>query len=208
MIPSGSKHESGNGRRPEVMPPAGNCRLMTRRTLWILMTAGLGIYVLLLSGTTMAEDVKGPPAAVHAPDPDGSLRLDPGDHCPICGMFPARLPEYAAALQLNDNRTFYFCSNRCLVGAWRNSETYLGVPADAIKRVIVLDYFDGTPVDGRSAWWIAGSDVIGPMGPALVTLKADDQVAVFKERHGGSLVFRLDQVDAALWSKIVSPENE
>lgn len=207
MIPSNGKHEPHAARWLKTVLRTGNCSSLRCYVLRMLLVAGLVISVPLLLSIATAEELKGPPEAVNPPGPDGSLRLDPGDHCPVCGMFPVRRPECAAALLLHDGRTFYFCSNRCLLGAWHNPGTHLGVPADAIKSVIVLDYFDGTPIDGRSALWIAGSDVIGPMGPALVTLKAGNHATVFQERHGGSLVFRLDQVDAALWSKLISPDN-
>jgi copper chaperone NosL len=205
MIPCNCQPEPDPTRSPKTMLPNRNRCPGRRRVPGLLYVACLFISVSLVLSVSAAEPVKGPPAAANAPGPDGSLRLDPGDHCPVCGMFPARRPECAGALQLHDGRTFYFCSNRCLLGAWRNPGTHLGVSADAIKRLIVLDYFNGTPIDGRSAWWIAGSDVIGPMGPALVTMSDRDHATVFQQRHGGSLLFQLDQVDAALWSKLVSP---
>jgi copper chaperone NosL len=208
MIPCNGKREPGPAGPSKTVRPAVNYGSWRRCVLWMLFAAGLVISMSLFFLTgSMAREIKGPPPAANAPGADGSLRLDPGDHCPVCGMFPARRPECAAALQLQDGRTFYFCSNRCLLGAWRNPGIHLGVSADAIKRVIVLDYFNGTPIDGRSAWWIAGSDVIGPMGPSLVTVSTRDNATVFQERHGGSLLFQLDQVDAALWSKLVSPVN-
>ncbi|MEJ2038247.1 MAG: nitrous oxide reductase accessory protein NosL [Desulfosarcinaceae bacterium] len=171
------------------------------------------LLVVGLLGPSSAEDGqrksdagsgRGPRPAQLGLGPDDALRPSPGDHCPVCGMFPARMPRYASALVLQDGRTFYFCSNRCLLQSWRHSRTHLGVPPEAIGQMRVLDYFNGAVVDAHQAWWVAGSDAIGPMGPAVVALTSPKAVEIFRKRHGGSLVFQLHQVDEALWKKIIA----
>jgi nitrous oxide reductase accessory protein NosL len=121
-------------------------------------------------------------------------------------MLPVRNPLCAAGLRLADGRTFYFCSNRCLLTAWRQPHRHLGANA-RIDRMVVLDYFSGKPLDGLTAWWIAGSDVIGPMGPVLVTLESEQDVKAFQRRHGGTQVFKPGQIDASLWNTIM-PSDE
>ena len=49
---------------------------------------------------------------------------------------------------------------------------------------------------------MAGSDVLGPMGPALVPLKNGDDVAAFRKRHGGKAVFRMKELDDERWEEI------
>lgn len=131
-------------------------------------------------------------------------QIVPGDadRCPVCAMFPARRPEAAAALTLHDGTTFYFCSNGCLLRAWLRPTAYLGRAQTAIDRLVVLDFLSGEPVDGRSAFFVAGSEVTGPMGPAIVALGREAHVAVFRQRHGGETVFSLETLDNALWHEI------
>jgi nitrous oxide reductase accessory protein NosL len=64
---------------------------------------------------------------------------------------------------------------------------------------VVQDYFSGQPVDGLAVYWVAGSDVVGPMGPALVPILDERQVEVFKKRHGGKAVFRLAEMTDEKW---------
>lgn len=182
-----------------------------------MQTKGLGPLLFLLLALSLvplgradsarnsdANKMPGPRPAEQGLGPDGALRPGPGDHCPVCGMYPARLPRYAAALVLGDGRTFYFCSNRCLLQCWRSSRKHLGVPREAIAQMYVLDYFSGAVLDAHRAWWVAGSDVIGPMGPALAALTSRADADAFIKRHGGRLVFQLHQVDDALWKKILT----
>jgi copper chaperone NosL len=137
----------------------------------------------------------------------GLMRIGPKDRCPVCGMFPFKRPEHAAALVLDDGRTFYFCANRCLLRAWRETKRYLNVHADAIERMVVLDFFSGTSLDAQTAMWVAGSDVIGPMGPSLATLRTSEDVVRFQARHGGATVFQMKQIDDALWAVLFAPRQ-
>jgi nitrous oxide reductase accessory protein NosL len=121
-------------------------------------------------------------------------------------MFPFRIPQCAAGLRLKGGRTYYFCSNRCLLSTWRYPHIHLGKEA-VIAQMVVRDYFSGQPLDGGTAWWIAGSDVIGPMGPALVTLQSSRDIETFQRRHGGAHLFKLDQIDATLWQKIMPADR-
>jgi nitrous oxide reductase accessory protein NosL len=130
------------------------------------------------------------------------MTLSESDRCPVCAMCPARRPQTAAAMTLKNGETFYFCGNGCLLRTWLRSTVYLGQKQDAIDRLVVRDYFSGQPIDGRTATWVAGSDVIGPMGPAIITLGDAGQVATFKNRHGGKIVFTIDRLDDLLWEKI------
>ena len=124
------------------------------------------------------------------------------DRCPVCAMFPHRYPKSAAAMTLKSGETFYFCGNGCLLRTWLRPSSYLGCDQTKIDRIVVKDYFTGVSIDARKATWVAGSDVVEPMGPAIVALGNSAQLETFKNRHGGVIVFALDQLDDALWKKI------
>jgi nitrous oxide reductase accessory protein NosL len=117
-------------------------------------------------------------------------------------MYPARRPDAAAALTLKSGETYYFCSNGCLLRTWLRPTVYLGRARDRIDRMVVRDYFSGAPVDGRKATWVAGSDVIGPMGPAIIALGDAGQLEAFTKRHGSTTVFSFDALDDDLWHRI------
>ncbi|MBT8339209.1 MAG: hypothetical protein HKP58_01470 [Desulfatitalea sp.] len=158
-------------------------------------------------GTAHPVSTRGPKAALHALAEDGGMVISDTDRCPVCGMLPTKQPKFAAAMMLSDGRTFYFCGNGCLLRTFKHADTYLKKPADQIERMVVKNYFNGTPMDAAAAWWVAGSDVVGPMGPALVALADEAEVVQFKSRHGGKIVFRLSEVDDALWVRLF-PQNK
>ena len=161
----------------------------------------VAVAMIVASNAAQAAD-GGPAPALISLSADGQLNLSQSDRCPVCGMFPARRPQTAAAMTLKTGETFYFCGNGCLLRTWLRPTAYLGRRQMEIDRLVVRDYFSGQPIDGRTATWVAGSDVVGPMGPAIIALGDAAQLETFKNRHGGKTVFTFDQVDDALWKTI------
>ncbi|HSO19365.1 MAG TPA: nitrous oxide reductase accessory protein NosL [Desulfosarcina sp.] len=168
--------------------------------------AGLLVVVCLLIGDWPAVAGGGPVPAQKPLAPDGRMQLSGADRCPVCAMFAARYPRTAAAMTLTSGETFYFCTNGCLLRTWLRPMAYLGRPRTAIARLTVRDYFSGRSVDAHHAVWVAGSDVVGPMGSAVVALEDAGQLNAFTRRHGAETVFRLDELDDALWRRISGHE--
>jgi nitrous oxide reductase accessory protein NosL len=127
----------------------------------------------------------------------------PDEHrCPVCAMDPSEHPKNAATIELTDGRVFHFCGTGCMLRTWLHPEVFLGVERDLLKKAVVQEYFEGRPLDAAAAVWVAGSDVVGPMGPALVPLASEEDAAVFRERHGGTHTFHTADLDDALWLEI------
>jgi nitrous oxide reductase accessory protein NosL len=149
-----------------------------------------------------AHSKAAPIAAAQGLDVDGTFHVGAQDRCPICGMTPAKRPTFAGAIELKDGRTFYTCGPGCLLRSHLHPEAFLGVDASAVKRVVAQDYLNGKPIDAAQAVWVAGSDVVGPMGPAMVPLASAEDEAAFRARHGGKATFRLRELDDAKWESL------
>lgn len=157
----------------------------------------------LLSPALFADDSSAGPKPGMVPlDESGTMQISDQDRCPVCAMWVVKYRKFAAAIQLKNGETFYFCSNGCMLRSWMQPEIFLGVSKVELKRSIVQDYFTGKQVTGRSVYWISGSDVIGPMGPALVPLKDNQHLEVFKKRHGAKAIFRLSEMTDEKWQQL------
>lgn len=135
-------------------------------------------------------------------DEGGGLHVSPGDRCPVCAMEVREHAPFASAIQLLDGRTYYFCGTGCMIRAWLHPDVFLGVEREQVRRAVVTEYFGAAAVDASTAIFVAGSDVVGPMGPALVPLRDQADVATFRARHGGTTVFRLGELDDRRWQEI------
>ncbi|RJO68584.1 MAG: hypothetical protein C4523_07510 [Myxococcales bacterium] len=144
----------------------------------------------------------GPAPAKQGLGSDGALRIAPEDRCPVCAMPAHEHAKFAAAIELTNGATYYFCATGCMIRAWLHPDRYLGHPKTDLKRAVVQDYMTGELTDAVQATWVAGSDVVGPMGPALVPLKNAADVETFEKRHGGKATFTLSEMDDAKWEAI------
>ena len=144
----------------------------------------------------------GPAPAKKGLDADGRMQISETDRCPVCAMPVAEHERFSAAIVLSDGSAYYFCSAGCMLRAWVNPVHYLNRQPVALRRPVARDYFTGDFIDGRRALWISGSDVIGPMGPALVAIQSEDDLAVFRRRHGAGTVFSLSALNAGTWETL------
>ncbi|MCK8603596.1 nitrous oxide reductase accessory protein NosL [Desulfoferrobacter suflitae] len=174
--------------------------------LWsaALFLSGIAKVPPVLAGQPDAsrERSSGPQPGVQGLDATGCMQINDADRCPVCAMKVANYPNFSSALQLTDGRTYYFCGSGCMIRAWLHPDTFLAAPREDIKRAVVRDYFSGEQFDALAATWVAGSDVIGPMGPAMVPLKDAKLVEVFKRRHGGRATFLLQQMTDEKWQQL------
>jgi len=167
----------------------------------ILLIGLLGISILRVS--VLADDSNGGPHPGLKPlDKRGAMHISSQDRCPVCAMQVSKHQKFACAIELKNGRTFYFCGSGCMIRSWMHPDIFLGTTKTELKRSVVQDYFTGQQVSGGSVFWVAGSDVIGPMGPALVPLKNEQGLEVFKKRHGATTVFRLSEMTDEKWQQL------
>ena len=157
---------------------------------WLLFVAGTPLWAL---------EGKGPRCGIKPLDQSGRMQVSPEDRCPVCGMKVIRYPKFSSAIQLDDTTTYYFCGTGCMIRSWMHPEIYLGAEPSALKRPVVREYFTGRQVDARDIIFVSGSDIIGPMGPALVPVMDENHLKVLKKRHGAKTDFLLKDINDANW---------
>ncbi len=123
----------------------------------------------------------------------------PKDKCPVCGMFVARYPDWVASAELADGTRLVFDGAKDLFrfvldpGRWLPARTRRDV-----KTITVTDYYALAPVDARSAVYVLGSDVFGPMGRELVPFARRADAEEFLKDHRGTRILTFDEVTADL----------
>jgi nitrous oxide reductase accessory protein NosL len=167
----------------------------------ILLVGILGFSI--FHSSVLADDSKaGPQPGLKSLDERGAMQISSQDRCPVCAMQVSKHKKFACAVQLMNGDTFYFCGSGCMIRSWLHPDIFLGAEKEELKRSVVQDYFTGEQMPGRSVYWVAGSDVIGPMGPVLVPLKNEQDLDVFKKRHGAKAVFRLSEMTDEKWQQL------
>ena len=121
------------------------------------------------------------------------------DTCPVCGMLVARYPAWIATVVYADGKTDHFDGAKDLFKYLFDLPRYApGRTDDDIVAIGVTEYYGLSRIDAYSAWYVVGSDVLGPMGHELVPLTSEDDAREFLEDHAGVRILRFDDIDPGL----------
>lgn len=193
MQPSTKSWPKMTRRRQKVPSGAAQKWLVRKLTVLVLL---VGVALPAWGGQ------QGPIPGKHPLGENRQMPLSQSDRCPVCGMKVINYAKFAGAIELTDGTTFYFCSAGCLIRTWLHPEIFIARAKAQLKRAVIPEYFSGHILDARSVIWVAGSDVIGPMGPAIVPLRDEAALKIFIRRHGGRQTFRLDELNDERWHAI------
>ncbi|WP_240332048.1 nitrous oxide reductase accessory protein NosL [Sulfurospirillum tamanense] len=116
--------------------------------------------------------------------------------CPVCGMFVAKYPKWAAMLK-DEAHTHYFDGVKDMMKFYFDPQKYAHAPMQnpAIK---VTDYYTLEALDGREAFYVVGSTMYGPMGHELIPFRTKSQAEGFLKDHRGKQVVRFEEITLAL----------
>lgn len=111
--------------------------------------------------------------------------------CPVCGMFPARSPRWAAQLIFDDGDAYFFDSPLSLFLYLHDVPRYSkGRTLAHVKVSYVQDFQRAQPqwLPLPSAWFVYGSDAKGPMRSGnLPPFATRAQAQAFAQDHGGEV---------------------
>jgi copper chaperone NosL len=123
------------------------------------------------------------------PDPSAD------DICPVCGMFVAKYPEWVATVLYKDGTAHHFDGAKDFFKYLLDLPKYApGRSEEQLRALAVTEYYGLTRIDARSAYYVIGSDVLGPMGHELVPLLTREDAEEFVADHDGSRILRFDDV--------------
>lgn len=147
--------------------------------------AALGLLIAL------ALPLRAEPAAT--PEPAAT------DTCPVCGMFVAKYPDWIATVLYGDGHAHHFDGAKDLFKYLLDMPRWApGHRAEDIAVVAVTEYYGVTRIDARQAWYVIGSDVLGPMGHELIPLATREDAEEFLRDHAGKRILRFGDVTLGL----------
>jgi len=119
------------------------------------------------------------------------------DKCPVCGMFVAKYPDFLTQVIYKDGAYAVFDGAKDLFKYLLNLRVYAPSrqPSD-IGAIYVTDYYSLSPIDGKGAWYVLGSDVYGPMGRELIPFGSEREAQAFMVDHKGKRLVRFADVTA------------
>lgn len=116
--------------------------------------------------------------------------------CPVCGMFVAKYPKWAALITESAN-TYYFDGVKDMMKFYIFD---IDFPYDRTKitNIEVTDFYTLKAIDAKKAFYVLGSDVFGPMGNELIPFLTKDAAQNFLSDHGGKKIILFDAITPKL----------
>lgn len=160
--------------------------MMVQSRSWLLLS-----FLLMVMGAGAADDT----LVVPAPGPK--------DTCPVCGMFVAKYPEWVATVLYRDGFAHHFDGAKDLFKYLLDRPRWAPSRAtDEIIATVVTEYYGLRRIPARSAWYVIGSDVHGPMGHELIPLTSREEAEEFLRDHSGRRILTFDEVTLELLDKL------
>lgn len=120
--------------------------------------------------------------------------------CPVCGMFVAKYPKWAAKQSFADGTEYYFDGAKDFFKYYFAPARYGGTHGKPVT-LIVTDYYTLKAIDATRAWYVLGSDVYGPMGHELIPFENEADAQAFMRDHRGKQRLRFGEVtQEAVWA--------
>lgn len=112
--------------------------------------------------------------------------------CPVCGMFVAKNPQWAAMIDDN-GKSFYFDGVKDMM-------KYIFAQKKSFDKVFVTDYYKLNKLEAKEAFYVVGSNVNGPMGSELIPFATESEAFTFSRDHNGKAVLNFNDIDTKLVS--------
>ena len=131
------------------------------------------------------------------------MHIEKDEKCPVCGMFVHKYPKWAARMNYQENNktvSLAFDGVKDMMKFYHNPSkwgNYTKQSDDALS-ILVSDYYTQEVIDGKKAFYVVGSDVIGPMGKEFVPFSSRKSAETFVKDHKGLNIVEFTQITSAL----------
>ncbi len=126
----------------------------------------------------------------------GQMEVPKEVKCPVCGMFVAKYPKWAALIT-EDSNTHYFDGVKDMMKFYIFDVDF---PYDRtqISNIEVTDFYTLKAIDAKKAFYVVGSDVFGPMGNELIPFLTKDAAQNFLSDHGADQIIMFNEITPKL----------
>jgi len=114
-----------------------------------------------------------------------------GAKCPVCGMLVGKNPNWAAMIEVQGGESLYFDGVKDLM-------KYYFQKGKSFDKIYATDYYKLHKIDAKSAFFVLGSDVLGPMGDELIAFDSKSAAKTFAKDHGGKSVLKFNEIQESV----------
>ncbi len=109
-------------------------------------------------------------------------------------MFVYKHPDWIGQIIFNDSSYAVFDGVKDMMKYYLNMKKYTRKEPGDIVAIYVTDYYNLKFIDARKAFYIQGSDVLGPMGKELIPFERESDAKVFMRDHKGKKLLTFNEI--------------
>jgi len=110
--------------------------------------------------------------------------------CPICGMFVAKYPKWAAQVKLDKHNLYFDGVKDMMKWIFKNEKK--------INKIFVTDYYTTNKIEAKKAFYVIGSNVYGPMGNELIPFSSKEKAQEFMKNHEAKMIIEFNKITKQL----------
>ncbi len=114
--------------------------------------------------------------------------------CPVCGMFVAKYPKWAAITETTDGKKLYYDGVKDMMKFYFDPKQFHHEKKE-FKSIQVADYYTLKLIDAKKAWFVIGSNIYGPMGEELIPFISENDAKTFFSEHNGKQIITFDEIN-------------
>jgi nitrous oxide reductase accessory protein NosL len=115
--------------------------------------------------------------------------------CPVCGMFVAKYPKWVAQIEVAQKHSHYFDGVKDMMKFYFNPSKFKhNHKVKDISKMLVTDYYTLNAIDAKSAYYVMGSNIYGPMGEEFIPFKTKKEADSFSKSHFGKKILKFEDI--------------
>jgi len=116
------------------------------------------------------------------------------EKCRVCGMFVAKYQPWIAQIQYSEDDVAMFDGVKDMMAFYFEPEKYGGKKGQKANAIYVKDYYTQEWLNGKEAVYVAGSDIMGPMGHEFIPFDSTSAAENFMKDHKGKQIFQFSEI--------------
>jgi nitrous oxide reductase accessory protein NosL len=125
------------------------------------------------------------------------------DLCPVCGMLVSKYPNWTTVVLYRDGHAHFFDGAKDMFKYLHEYAKYAPKHRKQdIASIQVTEFYSLGKMDAHKAFYVTGSDVLGPMGYEFVPLEKRADAEEFLKDHKGKQILTFEQVTAVVIEQV------
>lgn len=104
--------------------------------------------------------------------------------------------RFICEAKLQNGKTLQFVSMKSMIRVYRHQKHFLEAKliSAKIKDMYVQDFRTGEKINAKTAFYVIGSNIVGPNGANLIPFKSIKSAKLFERKNGGSKILSFKEL--------------